>query len=222
MSVASAVEEIRPRYSTSLSSVGQALPAQSKSTEVIGQMKRRRLSPSDRRFELLEVGVALFDEMLYEEVRMGHVAVRAGVSRSLVYRYFPSKRHFHLAVLAMRATRDHDIADFLLGQVNVIVDRQIDYFVAHIAEAKVIHRRVRPDSPGLQPSSMYVRPPWCVDRTDRMDIDARASDPAALALRGWLAFVRVVCAEWAWTQDISRIELTELCMRTFVGVFQPK
>ncbi|SHV41310.1 Uncharacterised protein [Mycobacteroides abscessus subsp. abscessus] len=55
-----------------------------------------------------------------------------------------------------------------------------------------------------------------------MDIDARASDPAALALRGWLAFVRVVCAEWAWTQDISRIELTELCMRTFVGVFQPK
>lgn len=60
---------------------------------------RRRLSPEDRRAELLEFGTQLFGQHNYDDVRMDEVAELAGVSRALLYRYFPDKRSFYTAVM---------------------------------------------------------------------------------------------------------------------------
>lgn len=54
-----------------------------------GASPRRRLTPEDRRAELLDFGTQLFGERHYDDVRMDEVAEQAGVSRALLYRYFP-------------------------------------------------------------------------------------------------------------------------------------
>jgi AcrR family transcriptional regulator len=60
---------------------------------------RRRLSPDDRRNELLALGAEVFGQRPYDEVRIDEIAERAGVSRALMYHYFPDKRAFFIAVV---------------------------------------------------------------------------------------------------------------------------
>ncbi len=66
---------------------------------------RRRLSPQDRRAELLALGVEVFGKRPYDEVRIDEIAERAGVSRALMYHYFPDKRAFFAAVVKDEADR---------------------------------------------------------------------------------------------------------------------
>jgi len=64
---------------------------------------RRRLSPDDRRAELLALGAEVFGQRPYDEVRIDEIAERAGVSRALMYHYFPDKRAFFAAVVKGQA-----------------------------------------------------------------------------------------------------------------------
>jgi AcrR family transcriptional regulator len=52
---------------------------------------RRRLDPEQRRAQLLDIGARLFAERAYEDVWIEEVAELAGVSRGLMYHYFPTK-----------------------------------------------------------------------------------------------------------------------------------
>lgn len=73
-----------------------------------GSSPRRRLTPEERRAELLEFGTQLFGERHYDDVRMDEVAEQAGVSRALLYRYFPDKRSFYTAVMQAEYDRLYD------------------------------------------------------------------------------------------------------------------
>ncbi len=66
---------------------------------------RRRLSPDDRRGELLALGAEVFGQRPYDEVRIDEIAERAGVSRALMYHYFPDKRAFFAAVVRAEGER---------------------------------------------------------------------------------------------------------------------
>jgi AcrR family transcriptional regulator len=66
---------------------------------------RRRLSPGDRRNELLALGAEVFGQRPYDEVRIDEIAERAGVSRALMYHYFPDKRAFFAAVVRAEGER---------------------------------------------------------------------------------------------------------------------
>src|SRR5437763_14095451 len=66
---------------------------------------RRRLSPEDRRAELLALGAEVFGQRPYDEARIDEVAERAGVSRALMYHCFPDKRTFFAAVVRAEGGR---------------------------------------------------------------------------------------------------------------------
>src|SRR6266576_5875268 len=62
------------------------------------QSPRRRLSVDERRAELLRIGMHLFSSRAYEEIWVEQIAELAGISRGLLYHYFPTKRDFYVAV----------------------------------------------------------------------------------------------------------------------------
>ena len=66
---------------------------------------RRRLSPEDRRNELLTLGAEVFGQRPYDEVRIDEIAERAGISRALMYHYFPDTRAFFAAVIRAEGER---------------------------------------------------------------------------------------------------------------------
>jgi AcrR family transcriptional regulator len=78
-----------------------------------GAGRTRRLSGSERRAQLIEVGRAVFAKRGYEGTSMEEIADRAKVSKPIVYEHFGGKE----------------------GLYAVIVDREIDYVVRRIVEA---------------------------------------------------------------------------------------
>lgn len=57
----------------------------------------RRLQAEDRRRQLLERGAEMFARHSYDELSMRKIAREVGISKPLLYHYFPSKREFFQA-----------------------------------------------------------------------------------------------------------------------------
>lgn len=64
-----------------------------------GAVHRQRLSPDERRKHLLQVAARLMTVRGVDAVQFPEVAAAAGVTRQLVYRFFPSRRALIMAVL---------------------------------------------------------------------------------------------------------------------------
>src|SRR5690606_27567550 len=61
--------------------------------------KRTRLSPEERRSQLIALGVKMLGERTPEEISISEIAAQAGISRGLLFHYFPTKHDFLLAVV---------------------------------------------------------------------------------------------------------------------------
>ena len=62
-----------------------------------------RLDTDERRQQLLELGLELFDRHSYESLSIETIAGEAGISKGLLYHYFPGKRAFYVAVVESAA-----------------------------------------------------------------------------------------------------------------------
>ena len=63
----------------------------------------RRLDVDERRRRLLEQGAELFSRHAYADLSMAAIAREAGISKALLYHYFPSKQAFFVATLEQQA-----------------------------------------------------------------------------------------------------------------------
>jgi AcrR family transcriptional regulator len=64
---------------------------------------RTRLSPEQRREQLLDLGVRLLATRSLDELSIDLLAEEAGISRGLLYHYFGNKHDFHQAVVRRAA-----------------------------------------------------------------------------------------------------------------------
>jgi AcrR family transcriptional regulator len=62
-----------------------------------------RLPVDERRRQVLEAGARLFEAHAYEDISMRQIAQAAGISKPLLYHYFPGKLELFRAALAESA-----------------------------------------------------------------------------------------------------------------------
>ena len=88
-----------------------------------------RLDVDTRRRRLLERGADLFARHSYDQLSMAGIARAAGVSKALLYHYFPSKQAYFGAVLAEGAAE-------LVGVVDADAPpaEQLDAFLGWIEQ----------------------------------------------------------------------------------------
>ncbi|MER7521216.1 TetR/AcrR family transcriptional regulator [Streptomyces sp. NPDC126499] len=187
---------------------------------------RRRLSPADRRAQLLAVGAELFAGSPYEDVLMEDVAERAGVSRALLYRHFPSKHALFAAVYQQAADRllaatRLDPEATLVQQLAQGLDAHLDYFIAN-RQAVLAANRVLAGDPVIQ-----------TIMTDELDAlrarllgvlplaDDRTRAAVSAALKAWLVFVQVLCVDWLTHENCERAELRDACIGAAIGALRP-
>lgn len=184
-------------------------------------MTRRRLKPDERRTELLDVGAEFFAARPYDEVLMEDVAERAGVSRALLYRYFPGKRELFAAIYQHAAERllacsQLDPAVPLEKTVSAGLDAHIDYFQANLHTVLTANRTLCGD-PVIQ---AIINDELCVLRGRMLDacgFTGHQRDVASATLHAWLVFVRAMCLEWLENQHINRTEVHSVCLRTLLA-----
>ncbi|GHE96133.1 TetR/AcrR family transcriptional regulator [Streptomyces griseoluteus] len=193
-----------------------------------GEHARRRLSTEERREQLLSVGARLFSESPYDDVWIERVAEIAGVSRGLLYHYFPTKRDFFAAVVERESERMLRMTAAVPGvpvreQLGAGLDAYLGYVEAHAHGFRAFHRA---DAAGDQAvRRVYQR---ALAAQERQILAALAADPefgpafegspqARLAVRGWLAFTTAVCLEWLREGEPGRDQVRELCARALLG-----
>lgn len=193
-----------------------------------GERTRRRLSTGERREQLLSVGARLFSESPYDEVWIEQVAEIAGVSRGLLYHYFPTKRDFFAAVVERESERMMRMTAAVPGvPAREQLDANLDAFLAYVEEHAHGYRAFhRADASGDQAvRKVYQR---ALATQERQILEALAADPEfgrlseerpelRLAVRGWLAFTTAVCLEWLRGSDLSREQVRDLCARALLG-----
>ena len=182
----------------------------------------RRLKVDERRRQLLERATELFATHGYDELSMAKIAREAGVSKPLLYHYFPTKRQLFEAVLGQAAEQhleridwsdDLPPAEQLSGSLDAylswIEENRATYEKlmrsAGIPEVRELIDRVREETArrilsGLSPEGADAPPP-----------KVRA------AVRGWLWFMDGACLDWIAHRDLSRAELHGLLLGTLAG-----
>ncbi|MDX3746899.1 TetR/AcrR family transcriptional regulator [Streptomyces sp. AK08-02] len=197
-----------------------------------GERTRRRLSTGERREQLLSVGARLFSESPYDEVWIEQVAEIAGVSRGLLYHYFPNKRDFFAAVVERESERMLRMTAAVPGvPAREQLDANLDAFLAYVEEHAHGYRAFhRADASGDQAVRKVYR--RALAAQERQILAALAADPEfgrmaeerpelRLAVRGWLAFTTAVCLEWLRGSDLSRQQVRDLCARSLLGTLAP-
>jgi AcrR family transcriptional regulator len=179
----------------------------------------RRLAPEARRDQIVDVGAEQFAAHPYEQVRMADVAAIAGISRALVYRYFPTKRDLFAAVYRRASERLLAASELVPGltlaeQVLAGLDAHFEFFVENARTVLVANRGALAGDPAIEG---IISDELAELRKRMLDADGlhgRARVRASIALSGWLAFVRAVCVEWLADPDqtLAREDVRDMCL----------
>jgi AcrR family transcriptional regulator len=180
-----------------------------------------RLDVDERRRRLLELGAELFTEHSYDELSMARIARAAGISKALLYHYFPSKEAYFMATLEEKAAElaERTRPDPAKPPVEQLTG-SLDAYLAWLEEnATAYEKFVRSAGAVPQVRALLDR---VRDETAARIVDGiRGERPVAPALRaavqGWLWFMDGVCLDWLAHRDMDRRRVHGLLLGTLLG-----
>ncbi|MEU2790329.1 TetR/AcrR family transcriptional regulator [Streptomyces sp. NPDC007100] len=187
---------------------------------------RQRLTPADRRAQLLTVGARLFAAHPYADVLMEEVAEEAGVSRALLYRHFPSKHALFAAVYQQGADQllaetRLDPTDSLVEQLIQGMDTHLDYFVAN-RNAVLAANRVLAGDPVIQTIMTNELDTLRARLLTVLPLaDERTREAVSGVLKSWLVFVQVLVVDWLTHETCTRTQLRDACIGAVLGALRP-
>lgn len=181
----------------------------------------QRLDVDERRAQLLELGARLFTEHAYDELSMARIAREAGISKALLYHYFPSKQAFFVATLEQGAQEltaatqpDPDLppAQALYRTLEAFLVWIEAHDAAYLklmrsatghAEVRELIEEIRASTVGLLLDGLMEGEP--------------APPVVRAAVHGWLWFMDGVCQEWLERREMSRDQVLGLLLGTLAG-----
>lgn len=182
----------------------------------------RRLDVDERREQLLALGERLFTTHAYSELSMAAIAREAGISKALLYHYFPSKQAYFEATLREAAEELRQLTEPDEGLPPAQqLERSVDVYLAWIDEhreayAKLV--RTVGEVPEVRAIVEDVRDRTAARILEGLVPEGQAAPPAArTAVRAWLWFMDGACVDWIEHRDVTRDELRGLLLGTLFG-----
>lgn len=186
-----------------------------------GETKRVRLSPEERRLQLITLGAEMLAERALQDISVDDIAKEAGISRGLLFHYFASVNEFHEAIAR------HVSAEFLtatapnrsLGLFDMLrdsVERYVDYVEDNRTAYHAILRGPSSYNPGMVTYVNESRS--AIAELVLTELSISPDDPdlprLTLALRGWMAFVEETILTWMSEKPIPRVQLIDLLVES--------
>ncbi|MTE18757.1 TetR family transcriptional regulator [Streptomyces sp. TRM43335] len=169
---------------------------------------RRRMGVEERRQQLIDVALALFSDRPPEDVSIDDIATAAGISRPLVYHYFPGK--YSLYEAAVRKAADELSARFVVppegpfsSRLLKVMGRYFDFVEEHASGFSALLRG------GSQRGRAVVEE---VRRAayGRLLTHLGATSPGprlALVVRSWIGVAETTALAWLADRSVPRREL---------------
>lgn len=169
---------------------------------------RRRLSADERRRQLVSIGLSQIVETPIQDLSMDHIAAEAGISRGLLFHYFPTKTDYYLACIAAAGRRmlrntapDESLpgiqqVEMVTGAMIAQIDRRRDFYLAFIHGQGAVGDA----GPGLTEVVDSVRGV----STDRVVAALGLDDTQRDVVRAWWAYVEDRALTWSRRPAQSR------------------
>ncbi|HYQ79663.1 MAG TPA: TetR/AcrR family transcriptional regulator [Solirubrobacterales bacterium] len=180
----------------------------------------RRMDVDERRRQLLKRGAELFTTHPYEELSMNKIASEVGISKALLYHYFPSKQAYFEATLSAWAEqlRERTETDPDLPPVEQLT-QSLEAFLSLVEENAEAYRNLIRSAAGVAEIRELidaVRQATAQRILDGLYPDG-APPKARTAVSGWLWFMDGACLNWIDHRDIDREELRDLLLGVLMG-----
>ena len=187
---------------------------------------RARLEVDERRAQLLALGLSIFSERSYDEVSIDDIARAAGVSKGLLYHYFPTKRDFYVAALRAAAK---DLLEQTLGarEADISIEERVRQgvttyldFVERRGGAYVALMR---GGIGSDPEVAAVLEEVRLAFLGRIVADLPPGVEGPLvrtALRGWIGFVEAASIDWVAHRPVPLGQIVELAQTMLVAAMR--
>jgi AcrR family transcriptional regulator len=180
-----------------------------------------RLDVDERRRRLLDLGAELFTEHAYDELSMAQIARAAGISKALLYHYFPSKEAYFVATLEEKA---RELAERTRPDPDKPPVEQLaaslDAYLGWIEDNAGAYEKFV-QSAGAVPQVRALLERVREETAARIIDGIRGGRPAGPALRtavhGWLWFMDGVCLDWVAHGDLPRQRVHGLLLGTLLG-----
>lgn len=178
---------------------------------------RTRLDVDKRREELLALGRKLFGKYTYDELSISDIARLAGVSKGLLYHYFPTKREFYIETVRDTAAEmikltQTDPHEAPTTRMKKGLRAYLDYAEENASAFLSVFR----GGVGVDPEVMRIIESARHTFLDRMLEGLGKPTPSQrLAMIGWIGFAEAIILDWLATHSVSRAEIEKLLQRQF-------
>lgn len=185
---------------------------------------RTRRSVDARRAQLIAQGMAFFGTRPYDAVSIDDIAEAAGISKGLLYHYFPTKRDYYAAVLEaaaddLRAQTDVDPALAPAARMRAGLEGYLDFVKARGPAYVALMRGGIGSDPVIAGILDRVRGHF-------VDVIVRELPPhprpraLRVLLRGWVGFVEVTSLAWLESPPgtISKARLVDTASSVLVSL----
>ena len=167
---------------------------------------RSRMSPEDRRRQLLGIGLRMLVEKPIQDLPLDAVAAEAGISRGLLFHYFASKTDYYDAVVGAALRRVlRNIAPDEDAAPDVALHQFVDRFYAQIERRREFYLALVFGNGALSLGGEGVD-------THRMTIARRIVTATGLpesalpAAHGWTAYVEDRALRWSGLPEDARAQ----------------
>lgn len=172
----------------------------------------KRLAPDARRAQLVRLGLQQIRSRPFDQVLIDDVTEAAGISKGLLFHYFPSKRDFLAAVI--RAAAAELLAATQVDPEQPQADRLragLRAYIAYIEQQPssyiAIARGAGSDEQLLE---IFEDTRSTIVERITAQLDADPSPVLRLATRGWVAMVEEATFKWLEDRPCGRDELIEM------------
>lgn len=170
----------------------------------------------------------MFGQRPYDEVRIDEIAERAGVSRALMYHYFPDKRAFFAAVVRAEGERLFQATNtpaqpgqtlFTQVRAGVLAYLRYDEEHPHGAWAAYV---------GMGRSDPVLRGIEIIDNDRQADriltritdaagqVDSKVERDLRVTVYGWLAFTFEMCRQRLMDSSLDADFIADLCVHSLL------
>jgi AcrR family transcriptional regulator len=185
------------------------------------------MSTDDRREQLLSAGVELLRRRPHEEVSIEEIAEAAGVSKGLLYHYFPTKKDFIVAAiergqgqLAERLSPDPGLP--AEERLDASLDGFLDYVEEHATAYAAIFRGGSgdPEIGAVLDAGRSIQMKTLMGALGDWEHSPVSTEPSPAletAIQGWLFFVEGAVLRWLEQKDLERAQLRMLLKAALGG-----
>lgn len=178
-----------------------------------------RLQVDERHRQLIDAGSALFAQHAFEEISMRQIAEAAGVSKALLYHYFPNKIELFKAAVQeyageLQRITEPDAQGTPIEQLSESLDGYLAWIErnaetwAKLMQSATALPEARDAVAGFRAATL---------ESILLRLTGKRSPRPALrtALQGWLGYIDAAILDWVHNQDLTREQLRDLLVAAF-------